>query len=249
MKYDIDIEVLQPTRHRATVEVPDDIDDPAEYLREHPVLWTDRRVPEDRQQIARIRPAAPPEPLDPDLLLILHWTTTVNHRHQAALTVAELRQALTADTTGQMPPWHTVLDAVHAMLDNLDSTGLETLLTGLERDGLTEATVEEINRYPSRELLADQTGARRLRALRPEPPEVEHRQVVFAFTETSHGHGRVDLADLEHAGAWKPGTPVTGAVLDEYFGTSGADRGRLDGTDHDYQQIAYTSPDDSEGHR
>lgn len=249
MKYDIDIEVLQPSRHRATVEVPDDIDDPAEYLREHPALWTDQQVPEDRQQIARIRPATPPEPLGPDLLLTMHWTTTVDHRHQAALTVAELRAALTADTTGQMPPWCTVLDAMHALMDNLDSIGLETLLAGLERDGLTEATVEDITRYPSRELLTDQTSARRLRALWPAPPDSAHRQVVFRFTETSHGLGHVDLADLEHAGVWEPGTPVTAETLEEYFGATCAERGRLDGTDHHYRQITYTSPDDREGRR
>ena len=252
LQYHIEIEVLEPRRRQTTVEVPDDVDDPGAYLRNHPQLWTDRQAPAERQEIARIHAAIAPEPLDPDLLLTVAWITTIEHQHRAAVTVGALRQAVLADHlafAAPLPPWCTVLDISNAVLDDADSPSLSALLAGLEESHAAETEPVAVSRYVHREILADHADTARLHALRPAPPDHTHRQVTFAFTETSHGHGHIDLTDLEDAGVWKPGQPVTGDVLEEYFGAWGVERGAVDRTDHSYTGITYTFHDDPEDGR
>lgn len=252
LRYDIEIDVLAPQRRKTVVEISNDIDDPVAYLRENPQLWAERQVPTEWQEIAQVRPATVPEPLDPDLLLTVAWITTVEHQHRAAVTVGELRQAVLADHSASgapLQPWFTVLDINNAVLDDADSMSLSALLASLEKGHAAEVEPVAVSRYVHREVLADHADTTRLRTLRPAPPEGTHRQVDFAFAETSHGLGCVDLADLEDAGVWKPGQPVTGEVLDAYFGARGSDRGPLDRTDHAYTGITYSTRDDSGGDR
>jgi hypothetical protein len=252
LHYDIEIEVLEPRRRRATVEIPDGIDDPAEYLRAHPQLWTDRQAPAERQDIARIHPAIAPEPLDPDLLLTVSWITTIEHQHRAAVTVGELREAVLADHFAFAAPlqaWCTVLDINNAVLDDADSPSLSALLAGLEESQAAETEPVAVSRYVHREVQAGAADTARLHVLRPTQPGPAHRQVAFEFTETSHGHGHIDLADLEDAGGWTPGRPVTADILQECFGTFGADRGSVYRTDHAYTGISYTAHDDPEDGR
>lgn len=137
MRYEITIEEQVPIRREFTVEVPDEEDDPAEYLRTHPKLWHNPQLPPTAQDIARLRPASPPTFLDAQQQVILEWVTYGEERHRTAVSVAELRRALW-DGHGEEPlPFSTVLDVTAVIVGHAGTTHLNQWLSHLETGGRT----------------------------------------------------------------------------------------------------------------
>ena len=137
MRYEITVEEQVPIRREFTVDVPDEEDDPSEYLRAHPKLWHNPQLPPTAQDITRLRPASPPTFLDGQQQVILEWVTYIEERHRTAVSVAELRRALW-DGRGEEPlPFSTVLDVTAVIVGHAAATHLDHWLSHLETGGRT----------------------------------------------------------------------------------------------------------------
>ncbi|WP_194923160.1 hypothetical protein [Catenulispora pinisilvae] len=248
MKYEITIEDLVPRRRELTVEIPEDMgdtDDLSEYLDRHPELWQDTHLPPDHQTLAGVTPAAILEPLPDDQVIAVEWVIPIVEQHRALATIGEVRQVLEAASDHAPVPLHNLVELLRTVHSDVYGDKLDSWLASLRGPGrghTMSATAEDP--YITAVDPATDNERDEHRATVPATPGRQDSTAKYSFTEASHGYGSVELADLAEAGAWQPGTQVTAAVLEEYFGSTGKGRGLITDTTHDYSRITYTGTND-----
>ncbi|NUR63111.1 MAG: hypothetical protein HOV87_31310 [Catenulispora sp.] len=243
MKYEIRIEENVPRIRELIVEVPDDHDDPAEYLRTHTDGWADPQLPEGAATIARIHAAIPPLAPDPEAVFVVEWTAAVQRRCQVLATAAELHRALQAGTGGEVDPFTSSADVHWRVRGNVHERSMNHWIQTVTATGRATTVDTQIVEDPwiHAATPATETQAAEYRAGLPQAPSSFDRAVSYDFTETSTGRGALALAMLDDSGLWDPGTPVTPGVLAEYFGLHGIDPGQVKNTDTAFTDIAYTA--------
>jgi hypothetical protein len=246
LKYEISIEDLVPRRREFTVDVPDDEDDPAEYLRAHPELWQDLHVPPQSQSIAGLRFAPVPEALADGTMIAVEWDLAIVLHQRALTTVGELSRELEAATGRKPEPFGDPVELSWYVRGNAREKLLDSWLNLLHAQGRvhTTSTIEVEDPLITGARLAIDAERDEQPAHKPAVPGRRDTTVTYTFTETSHGQGRVNLAELIEAGVWQPGTPITGAVLNDFFGEYGEDLGEIAHTGHAYSQITLAGDTD-----